>query len=233
MFLILLVTKDLTYFSISQSLDQPPNDIDATSNSLDALLKQLQKATEGLKNVEGQLTRKEKRLQTALEIAQDLVDKRLNLINWERRLRKHEQCVNQIANCMGESKDSSMINQHNDGSGYIGSVLGSFFGKKDKDQGWERVNDAIRPSEKDAFKSQQGAYTEEDWEKILIRLTPENELASSTSVADDEPNGKLDNNIGNAEINQQRQNKDELLNTQGWFYCFFIICALPHQCLFI
>jgi len=162
---------------------------------------------EGLKIVEGQLTKKEKRLKTALEIAQDLVDKRLNLINWERRLKKHEQSINEIANRIGGLEDSSMINQQNENDGsFIGSIFESFFGKKDNENDYS------------SSKLRKGIYTEEDWEKILVRLTPapSSYAPSVVSMDDDELDGKIDENVRNsrfAENNQQKQNKeDECLN---------------------
>ncbi|RIA85112.1 hypothetical protein C1645_831288 [Glomus cerebriforme] len=197
--------------ALSQSLDQPPDKFDATSNSLDALLKQLRKATEGLKNVEEQLTRKEKRLKTALEVAQDLVDKRLNLINWERRLKQHEQSVNKISSRISESRDSSMINQQNDESGYIGSILGSFFGKKNSENNkirvQERVDNTTKPRANSSPSKLQKVYTEEEWEKILVC---EDEL--DASPANDEEFDKNVENSQSAEINKQKQDKDENLS---------------------
>ncbi|CAB4410009.1 unnamed protein product [Rhizophagus irregularis] len=206
--------------ALSISLDQPPENFGSTSNSLDALLKQLQKATDGLKNVEGQLNRKEKRLKTALEIAQDLVDKRLNLINWERKLQKHEQRVNKISSHIGESKDSSIINQRNDGSRYIGSVLGSFIEKKESENNknleQDQENNAIRPSTNSGpSRSQKEVCTEDGWEKIVVRSVPENDLASNNSLSanNDRFCGQIDKNNGkppSAEINEQKY--DENLN---------------------
>ncbi|CAI2168383.1 8363_t:CDS:2, partial [Funneliformis geosporum] len=178
--------------ALSLSLDRPSNDFDATSNSSEALLRQLQKAIEGFKRVEVQLTRKEKRLEIALEVAQCLVDKRSDLINWERRLKKQEQSINDMASRVDRSENSNEINHQNDESGYFGSVLGSFFRKNDNG-----MDNMIKTREEDAsLISQHIVYTEEDWEKILVRLTPESE--KNEFISDNE-----------FEINEQKQCKNE------------------------
>ncbi|CAG8533990.1 10342_t:CDS:2 [Funneliformis caledonium] len=191
--------------ALSLSLDRPPNDFNATSNSLDALLKQLQKAIEGFQRVEGQLTRKEKRLEIALEVAQDLVDKRLDLINWERRLKKQEQSINDIASRVGRSGNSNEINHQNDGSGYFGSVLESLFGKNDS--GMENM---IKSREDASLVSQHSVYTEEDWEKIFVRLTPESE--KNEFISDNEFDGQNYNDFSTFQFAQKQQCKNEDLN---------------------
>jgi hypothetical protein len=172
-------------------------------------------------------------LKTTLEVAQDLVDKRLNLINWERKLQKHEQRVNKIASHIGESRNSSMINQRNDGSENIGSVLGSFIEKKEsennKNLGQERDNNAIKPSANSGPPRTQEVYTK-DWKKIIVHSTPERYLASNDFLS-------VNNNDGKppfAEISKKK--KDENLNGLFIIYVdvlFNLICFFSLMLIFI
>ncbi|CAG8483793.1 17055_t:CDS:2 [Acaulospora morrowiae] len=158
-----------TIDTLGQSLDSLSlSDSEAAYESLDDLLKKLKKANEGLNRVEGQLTQKEKRLQTALEVAQDLVDKRLNLLNWERRLKKQEKDVNDMVDRINRNKsDANPV--------ICDEVIVSI--DDDDEQEFRDRELSWNPSQ-----SLARTFTELDWEKLIIRAESECSISSKNSV---------------------------------------------------
>ncbi|CAG8547188.1 3297_t:CDS:2 [Diversispora eburnea] len=179
-FLNTLVDKNSqgTINPFSHSLDSNSlHDLDSSYESFDDLSRKIKKSEESLNKLERKLIQKEKQLQLALKIAQNLVDKKLTLLEWERGLKKHEKHVNSLVNRISSNKDISFMNN-------------KFGEKKEK-------SEKQRAVESRDHELSSHDFSESDWERLIIRTAESDseEYLVSPTMPSNQKHQKYQNDV--------------------------------------
>ncbi|RHZ75898.1 hypothetical protein Glove_208g175 [Diversispora epigaea] len=182
----------------SHSLD--PNslhDPDSEYESFDDLSRKIKKSKDRLNKLERQLIQKEKQLQLTLKIAQNLVDKKLTLLEWERGLKKHEKNVNALVNKISSNKDISFMNK--------------FREKKEKPE----KQQVVESRDHELCCRSSHDFSESDWERLIIRSTESDseECLMSPTIPSNQKYQKYDYDIMTQQ-KEQKEQKDQEFSAQ-------------------